>query len=155
MPSEGIEIEGLRQFARELKAISPDLDAELKALNFQVASKVKDDAVARAAGQGPMVRRAAQSLRAAKQAARAAVFLGNKSTPFAFGAEFGSGRNQPRQLPNEGTTRLGWNQFRPWAGSGSTAGYFLYPAIRQDMPEIVDMYGDAVEKIAKQAFPER
>ncbi len=155
MPSEGIEIEGLRQFARELKAISPDLDAELKALNFQVASKVKDDAVARAAGQGPMVRRAAQSLRAAKQAARAAVFLGNNSTPFAFGAEFGSAQNRPRSLPNEGTTRLGWNQFRPWSGSGSTAGYFLYPAIRQDMPEIVDMYGDAVEKIAKQAFPER
>jgi hypothetical protein len=30
----------------------------------------------------------------------------------------------------------------------------LYPAIRQDMPEIEAMYGDAVEQIAKKAFPD-
>lgn len=154
MPSEGVEIPGLRQFARDLKAAGPELVDELKDLNFKVASKVKDDAVARASGQGPMAARAAGSLRAAKQAARAAVLLGNAKTPFALGAEFGSQHDRPRMLPNEGTDRLGWNQFRPWSGSGSTAGYFLYPAIRQDMPAIVAMYGDAIEQIAKKAFPE-
>lgn len=154
MPSEGVEVPGLRQFARDLKDAGPELVNELKDLNFRVATKVKDDAIARASGQGPMAARAAGSLRAAKQAARAAVFLGNAKTPFALGAEFGSQHNKPRMLPNEGTDRLGWNQFRQWAGSGSTAGYFLYPAIRQDMPEIEAMYGAAVEQIAKKAFPD-
>ena len=71
------------------------------------------------------------------------------------GAEFGSGRNKLRMLPNEGGDRLGWNQFKPWRGSGQGAGYFLYPAIRDTTPEIVDMYGDAVEQIARKAFPEQ
>lgn len=154
MPSEGVEIPGLRQFARDLKAAGPELVQELKDLNFKVASKVKDDAIARASGGGRQAQRAAATLRAAKQAARAAVMLGNAKTPFALGAEFGAQHNRPRMLPNQGTDRLGWNQFRQWAGSGSTTGYFLFPAIRQDMPEIVDMYGDAVEQIAKKAFPE-
>lgn len=154
MPSEGVEIPGLRQFARDLKRVGPELVQELKDLNFRVASKVKDDAIARAASGGRQAQRAASTLRAAKQAARAAVMLGNAKTPFALGAEFGAQHDTARVLPNQGATRLGWNQFRNWAGSGSTAGYFLYPAIRQDMPAIVDMYGDAVEQIARKAFPE-
>jgi hypothetical protein len=155
MPDEGIEVPGLRLFARELKQAGPDLVDELKELNYKVATKVRDAALLRAQGEGPMAARAAGSLRAARQAARAAVFLGNAKTPFALGAEFGSGRNKLRMLPNEGGDRLGWNQFKPWRGSGQGAGYFLYPAIRDTTPEIVDMYGDAVEQIARKAFPEQ
>ena len=48
----------------------------------------------------------------------------------------------------------GWNQFRPWRGNGEGAGYFLFPAIRQAGPEIVDLYGDALERLAAKAFPD-
>jgi hypothetical protein len=48
----------------------------------------------------------------------------------------------------------GWNQFRPWRGSGSAAGYWLYPAIRAHNDEIVDEYGDAIDRITKRAFPD-
>ena len=70
MPAEGVEVPGLRQFARDLKAAGPELVNELKDLNFRVASKVKDDAVARASGQGPVAARAAGSLRAASSSSR-------------------------------------------------------------------------------------
>lgn len=154
MPDEGIEVPGLRLFARELKQAGPDLVDELKELNYKVATKVRDAALLRAQGEGPMAARAAGSLRAARQAARAAVFLGNAKTPFALGAEFGSGRNKLRMLPNEGGDRLGWNQFKPWRGSGQGAGYFLYPAIREKETEAVEMFGDEITKLAQRAFPD-
>lgn len=57
-------------------------------------------------------------------------------------------------LPNEGTARLGWNQFKPWRGSGQGAGYFLYPAIREKETEAVEMFGDEITKLAQRAFPD-
>lgn len=48
----------------------------------------------------------------------------------------------------------GWNQFRPWRGNSTGAGYFLFPTIRESTAEIVDMYGDAIEQIARKAFPD-
>ncbi len=48
----------------------------------------------------------------------------------------------------------GWNQFKPWKGNGANAGYALYPAIRSKIGEVVETYGDAIEKITKKAFPD-
>lgn len=49
---------------------------------------------------------------------------------------------------------VGWNQFRPWRGNGANAGYFLFPDIRAHEPEIVETYGDAIDKLTKKAFPD-
>lgn len=43
----------------------------------------------------------------------------------------------------------GWNQFKPWRGSGSNAGYFLWPAIRSSADEIQKLMLDAVEETWK------
>ena len=48
----------------------------------------------------------------------------------------------------------GWNQFVPWTGNKAGAGRFLFPAIRQRADDIVEVYGDAIDKITKQAFPD-
>ena len=48
----------------------------------------------------------------------------------------------------------GWNQFRPWRGNKEGAGYWFFPAVRQATPEIVDLYGDRVVKLAQKAFPD-
>lgn len=155
MPLDRVEVEGLREFRRELKRLDhPQLTNDLKDVNVRVAELVRVAAVARSRGQGAMASRAADTLRAARQAARAALILGNTRTPFALGAEFGSGRNKLRMLPNEGTARLGWNQFKPWRGSGQGAGYFLYPAIREKETEAVEMFGDEITKLAQRAFPD-
>jgi len=49
---------------------------------------------------------------------------------------------------------IGWNQFRPWRGNGENAGYFIFPDIRAHQADIVDKYGDAIQKIVGEAFPD-
>lgn len=69
-------------------------------------------------------------------------------------------RIEAQKNPNNGqavkvTGRIrGWNQFRPWRGNKAGAGYFLFPAIRDRADEIADVYGDAIGRITKQAFPD-
>jgi len=50
-----------------------------------------------------------------------------------WGAEFGGGRRP--------TTR----QFRPWRGSGSDAGYMLYPAVRRNAERTGELYSAALD----------
>jgi len=40
----------------------------------------------------------------------------------------------------------GWNGFRPWK-SGNNAGYFLFPAIRDNRQKIIDMYMESVQEV--------
>ena len=153
MPLERIEVTGAREFRRELKKLDhPALTNDLKDVNFRVAEHVRVAAVAKASGQGRMVERAAGTLRASRVATRAALMLGNKATPFAAGAEFGAAQNKLRSTARG--PRLGWNQFEPWRGAGRSAGYFVYPAIRQETTQIVEMYGDEIQRLANKAFPD-
>jgi hypothetical protein len=49
---------------------------------------------------------------------------------------------------------LGWNQFQPWRGNDRGAGYFLYPTIRANVSEIIEMYGDEMERLLADVFPD-
>jgi hypothetical protein len=88
-----------------------------------------------------------------RQAARAQVTGGGANAPYFGGAEFGSQRGQRRTGPS-GRRFLGHNQFDPWRGNGSSAGYFLYPAIRDNTERIIELYGDEMDRITKKAFPD-
>jgi hypothetical protein len=145
-----LKVAGLTELRKELKKL--DLVDDLKDANLDVAQVVVTAAQAKAAGQGPMQRTAAATLKPSRQAARAAVTGGSNSLPFFAGAEFGAGQDVPRNTARG--TVMGWNQFDVWRGSGDGAGYFLYPAIRDKTDEIVEMYGDAIEKITAGAFPD-
>lgn len=149
----GVRVRGLNELRRELaKLDNAGLIDELKDTNFEVAESIIGPARSRAAGVGAMEARAAATLKASRAAAKARLLFGGGAAPFAGGAEFGANRNVPR-----GTSRgsvLGWNQFNPWRGSGGGAGYFLYPTIRDRTPDIVEMYGDAIEQITARAFPD-
>jgi hypothetical protein len=48
----------------------------------------------------------------------------------------------------------GWNQFLEWRGNREGAGYALFPTMRKNMQEIVDFYGDELDKVMKAAFPD-
>lgn len=154
LSGESLKVIGLREFQREIRKLDDKgvLD-ELKDLNVQVAQLVIGTAQSVAGGLGRMEQVAAASLKPARQAARAQVSGGGAGVPFFGGAEFGAGRDQPRIDVGPGPGR-GYNQFKAWTGNGSNAGRFLYPAIRQDTAEIVEMYGDALEKLAAKAFPD-
>lgn len=155
MPSingSGVQVKGLNDFRREVKKLADSgaLINELKDVNFQVASLVVSKAQGHASTKMEIA--AAATLKAGRQAARAVVTGGSAGVPFFGGAEFGAAQNQLRNTSRGAVT--GWNQFKAWRGSGAGAGYFLYPAIRDETDKIVDMYGDAMEKIAGKAFPD-
>lgn len=134
-----VAVDGLDDLRRELRKLNEaGLIDELKDANKAVADLV----VTRAQGKTStrMERRAAGSLRSSRQAARAQVVGGSAKVPFFGGAEFGA---------------LRYRQFRPWTGSNSQSGYFLYPAIRESTDDIVELYGDEIEKISSKAFPDK
>lgn len=162
----GVKVKGLDELRRELKKLdaaagagiafgeggSVPMAAQLGEVNYDVASSIIGPAKAKAASVGRMEARAAATLSASKSTVSARVMFGGAKAPFAGGAEFGAGQNRPRSTAR-GTVQ-GWNQFNPWRGNGGDAGYFLYPTIRERTPDIVEMYGDAIEKITAQAFPD-
>ncbi len=153
---ETVRVQGLDDFRRQLRRLESDAGAEgialLKEANFKVASLVVSKAQSRAAGVGRMQASAASTLRAGKAQARATV-TGGARKPFFFGAEFGSYSGFPRNRGRR--TYLGFNQFMPWKkpGNGNT-GYFLYPTMRAESRNIIEVYADELDRVAKQAFPD-
>ncbi len=137
-PRQGVEVQGLDDFRRELRRLGSDLPRELADANFQVASLVTQRAKARASGASRGARKSAESLSAARTQATAKVRMGGSRYPFAAGFEFGSIR---------------YPQFPAWRGSGEGAGYWLYPTIRAENDRIIDIYGDLIDAIAARAFP--
>lgn len=132
--SQGVRVTGLVELNKALKALGPEVQKELKAANFEVGSMVADDAKSIAFGLGGVAAKVAPSIKATKTAAGAAVSFGGAAYPFAAGAEFGSHR---------------YKQFKPWLGNGSDAGYFVYPAIRQDADQIESTYVERIDDIMR------
>ncbi len=131
---QGVRVTGLVELNRALKALGPEVQKELKAANFEVGSMVAGDAQSIALGLGGVAAKVAPSIKATKTQAGAAVSFGGAAYPFAGGAEFGSMR---------------YKQFKPWLGNSSDAGYFVYPAIRQDAEEIETTYIERIDDIMK------
>jgi hypothetical protein len=152
---ETVRVQGLDEFRRELKKLEQATGTDglslLKDANYRVANMVVGKAQSRAGSVGPMQARAASTLKAGRQQARA-VIVGGSRVPFFFGAEFGAYSNFPRQ--RGGRNFIGFNQFKPWKspGNGNT-GYFLYPTMKAESQRIIDMYAEELDKITKQAFP--
>jgi hypothetical protein len=49
--------------------------------------------------------------------------------------------------------RIGWNQFKPWLGNREGAGYFLFPTVRSNIDEIIEIYGDGMNDLLRDVFP--
>lgn len=143
MPSgpEPVRVEGLREFQAELRKLDQKLPRELRVAGNEAAAIVVRDAQGRAQGRGGVAAKTAPSIKATSEQRGARVSLGGTRFPFAMGAEFG-GRGRP-------TTQ----QFAPWTGSDSGAGYFFYPAIRETRDQVTDAYADALDRLMRDAFP--
>lgn len=145
---DAIEFDGFAKTRERLKALGDvERTREYKVASAAIADRIVIPA-AQANASTRMERRAAQTLVSVRTDTGGAVRLGGKF-PGALGAEFGADRNQRRLGRPHGTVApvSGWNQFRPWRGSGADAGYFLWPGIRESEAEIVDAYGDLHEQI--------
>lgn len=134
----GVQVEGLAELNRALRALGGrEFQAELRDAGREIAGEVAGDAQGIASGLGGVAAKTAPSISAAAGFTSAGVSLGGSAYPFAMGAEFGGQR-----LP---TTQ----QFKPWKGSGSGAGYFVYESIRRNSDRIGETYLDAVDKVIK------
>lgn len=134
--SSGVVAEGLPELARALKEIDSSLVKELRKANKSVATFVAADARSAAVALGGVAAHVAPSVKPSAGATYAGVAMGGPGYPMAAGAEFGSYR---------------FKQFQPWRGNGSDAGYFLYPAIRQDSDRIETEYKQAADAVIRKA----
>jgi hypothetical protein len=131
---EGVNVEGLAELRRALKAVSATAPKELNAASKQVATFVADDARSTAEGLGGVAAKVAPSVRGSGTARGGAIALGGSSYPMALGAEFG-GQGRP-------TTQ----QFKPHKGR---TGYFVYPAIRANSDRIADTYTELLDDLMR------
>lgn len=134
-----VQVTGLPELSRALKAIGPDAQKELRDASKRVATFVANDARSAAQSIGGVAAHVAPSIKPVGGVSGAGVAMGGAAYPMAGGAEFGS---------------LRFKQFKPWRGNGSDAGYFLYPSIRRDADRIQTEFTDAVDDIIKRRFPQ-
>lgn len=151
-----LETEGLKESLGQLDHLAK-LDAQ-RTLRKEFKTLAETaEAHASANARTPGQRKAAQALQASASATSASLRYG-AGFPGAMGFEFGAGRNQHR-LPRVQKRRsrysshtakgwmLGWNQFQPWKGSGTGAGYFVWPGIRAAVEELVPQMAETLGRI--------
>lgn len=150
MPVTKVQIHGLKDFRRELRALK--LTKELSAVHKRVAELVAQRARAAAPGE------TGQAITARANQRAASLGIGRRppwATVTFFGAKRRTGwyaRRRYRDSPAR--------QHQPWVGNqwdpGETGGtpYFIGPAINDAVPEVVELMGDEMERLAGEAFPE-
>lgn len=146
-----LAIEGLAELNKALRALGPEMQNELRDTNRFVAQFVAADARSAASALGGVAAHVAPSIKAVGGNRSAGVAFGGARYPMAAGAEFGAGHNVVRSRTTGGYK--GYNQFDAWSGNDTRAGYFVYPAIRQDSSRIETEYGKAMDRLLKKAFP--
>lgn len=136
--SQAIRIEGLAALQKELRQMGAEFAKQLSTANKDAAEVVASAARSKASGRGGVAAKTAPSIKAQGEQRRSKVTIGGNAYPFAMGAEFGA---------------TAYRQFPAWRGSGSGAGYFLYPAIRSTRDEFVEVYERVIDHVARGAFP--
>jgi hypothetical protein len=142
MPERGVEVEGLREFRRELRQAGQQWPKELRQANKDAAEIVAEDA-RRRAPRGPhlgggRVRPIVSSIRALASQGRGQVAVGGASTPHGPVLEFGG------TIPRRGDTG---------ARTQVRAQPSLHPALAAKGDEVVEFYGEALDRVYRRAFP--
>jgi len=139
-----IDVKGLRDLRTELKRIGPEFPKELRAANKEAAEIIAVEA-RRRAPRGPhegggRVQPLAGSIRAVANQLRGQVAVGGARSPHGPVLEFGG------TIGRRGTTG---------ARTQVRAQPSLYPAIASERDEVVEVYGEAIDRLTSRAFPRR
>lgn len=141
MPPRVVQVDGLRELRRELKRAGERFPRELREANRDAAELVARSA-RRRAPRGPhegggRIQPVVSSIRALASQRAGQVAIGGARAPHGPPLEFG------------GTLR----RFHSQARTRVTAQPFLYPAIAAEQDEVVEFYGDAIDRLTRRAFP--
>ncbi len=149
-----VAIPGLREFRNELRRAGDGAEKGLQRENKRFAEALVPE-VQRAyqsyyprPTSRPRRRRrggrTVEAIRARATQTSASIVIGGARYPHMLGQEFGSEK---------------FRQFAPWTGpspSGrGSAGRFLFPTMRERVPDHIERYGDAVMAAYRGAFPDR
>lgn len=147
-----VEVVGMKEFRRELKKLDDPKawSKELSRANKEIAKKSVGWARAVAMGMGGPQAHFAGALRArgGLAGARIAVADGNANAAF-WGAKQRTGWNAGNETPN----------LPRWVGNSWSVGvsgqgpYAINDAIAANKARIIDAYADAIDDIARRAFP--
>jgi hypothetical protein len=138
--SELVEVVHLRDFQRSLRLVSTAMPRELRQAGLRVAGLIVDDTQASLRSRPGVAPKVAPSVKALAQQRSASVRVGDTNT--------GHGSPLGPHAPEFGSNRF--KQFQPHSGK---EGYSLYPAIRKNQQRTIDAFGDELERLAAQAFP--
>lgn len=159
MAERAIEVHGLREFRRELKRLGEEFPKEMRQANRDAAELVVPEA-RRRAPKGPhegkpAVQPVAASIKAGGTQRAGYVAIGGARSPHAPVYEFGGTiprRGQSaaliaqQQRAHRGFERAGLAVTRVQARP------YLYPAIAAVSDEIVEAYGQALDRLTRRAF---
>lgn len=124
---EAIKIVGYRETHKSVRAVSKDLGKELNKSVKVVATETATDARDRAEGESKTLRKGARTIKGSASSTGAFITFGGPEAEYMAGAEFGGGAHGPgNPTPRGGHT----TQFPRWRGAGATAGYAVFPTIR-------------------------
>lgn len=126
--------ESASEFKHDLDNVSDALPEEMAKADRDVAEQVAKDARAEAYSIGGVAAHVAPSIETDGAEVRLG---GGPQWAMAAGAEFG---------------RDDFAQFKPYTGSGDSAGYFLYPAIERTAGEQIERYAEAADDALGKAF---
>jgi hypothetical protein len=135
-----IQVRGLDQFRKELRQLEKSFGKELGQVNKRAAEVVATAARAKAVATGGVAAKAAPDIKTAAQQRAAKLVLDATRHGYAIGAFTGSKK---------------YAQFKPWQGPEieEGKGYAVGPAIVETEDEFLDVYGNALEDLARRAFP--
>jgi hypothetical protein len=136
----GVEVRGLDQFRKELRQLDRSFGKELGQANKRAAEVVATAARAKALATGGVAAKAAPDIKTAAQQRAAKLVLDATRHGYAIGAFAGSKQ---------------YAQFKPWQGPEieEGKGYAVGPAIVEKEDEFLNVYGNALEDLARRAFP--
>ena len=157
--SSGVEVIGLKEFRRGLKAVGAEWPKELRRVHKTIADRGAALAQGFASGMGGVQAKAAGAIRgrANQRSARIGV-AGGRGSPMANVAFWGAKRHS------------GWYaaarysdsppQHPPWVGNSwepavfGQGPYAINPALARYLPELLDEYGQMIDRLAADAFPD-
>lgn len=141
---------------RLLAGLSKEASEQLREAAFQLTDEIATDAANRAYQMGGVASLVAPSITGRRDRVPS-IKLGNSSKlPTVGTTQQGGYYERKRRGPNQtigalifgaefgGGRRPSTTQFLPWRGNDSSAGYFLYPAVRAHSDDMAMRYWEAV-----------
>lgn len=152
-----IEVKGLKEFRKELKAIDAQWPKELRKVHKAIADKVAEGARGRASGGNALQASQAGQIRGyATQTESKIGFPGKSKAGAAFwGIKYHKGWYGWRKYDNSAT-----RQAPEWVGANWEPGvsgqgpYFINDAIADMSEEIIDEFNTMIDDLVAKAFPD-